>query len=106
MYYQKLFLVAAATGLVSLSSGKPQNYHDLILTKADFVRNPHLSDSQRQSKSGAAGAAAASAAQLKVPAPFVVKTHLNVKDGVDVDPNTRRGRTYTDQEGATVIEGT
>ncbi len=41
----------------------------------------------------------------KLPAPFVVSTALNVHNAPGVDPNERRGRTWLDNDGATVVEG-
>ena len=92
-------LVFAALWVDSVSSNalKPE-YKGLILTKSDFF--PH----GRQSKSNVADEPNAA---LPVPLPFVVRTELNVKDGALHEGNNggRSGRTYTDQEGATVIEG-
>ena len=97
------------SSIIPFCQGRAQRPRDLILTKADFVNHPTLMNGQRQSKSAVAGANGEEAsASLKVPAPFVVTTELKVKNNVldDMDPNNRKGRTYTDEEGATVVEGT
>ncbi len=66
----------------------PPNIRSLLITKHNFA--------QRQRKSHL---------PPRVPEPFVVSTQLNVKDLNGANPTSRRGRTWTDGDGHTVVEG-
>ena len=111
-----LILLLLAQQQPQVTHGIPQQrYRDLILTKADFglLLLPHhhspSEPNQRQSKSNSPQADSPPSQGALLPPPFIVSTQLNVKDGVgngrEKGPHNRRGRTYTDEQGATVIEG-
>ncbi len=67
----------------------PSDIRSRIITKHDFIN-------RRGSKS--------QPLPPRLPEPFIVSTELNVRDAPGVG-GSRRGRTWTDASGATVVEG-